>query len=155
MLNYLINRCSPKWRCCHRCRALQTHSQLRHKMKKITVIVIDDSALIRKLLSEIINSQPDMLVVGAAPDPLIAREMIRSLNPDVLTLDVEMPKMDGITMSKKLKESGSDIPIIFLTNMSDLEHISEAAETATDYIVKSDVSVDSIVVRVKERLNLK
>ena len=57
-------------------------------MKKITVIVVDDSALIRKLLTEIINSQPDMTVIGAAPDPLVAREMIRERNPDVITLDV-------------------------------------------------------------------
>ena len=71
-------------------------------MKKITVIVIDDSALIRKLLSEIINSQPDMKAIGAAPDPLVAREMIRTLNPDVLTLDVEMPKMDGLDFLERL-----------------------------------------------------
>ena len=63
---------------------------------KIKVLVIDDSALIRSLLTEIINSQKDMEVVGAAPDPLIARDMIKQLNPDVLTLDVEMTKMDGL-----------------------------------------------------------
>ena len=71
-------------------------------MSKITVLVIDDSALIRKLLTEIINKEPDMEVVGAAPDPLVAREMIRELNPDVLTLDVEMPRMDGIDFLEKL-----------------------------------------------------
>ncbi|HAJ73049.1 MAG TPA: chemotaxis response regulator protein-glutamate methylesterase, partial [Methylophilaceae bacterium] len=60
------------------------------------VLVIDDSALIRSLLTEMINEQKDMEVVGAAPDPLVAREMIKQLNPDVLTLDVEMPKMDGL-----------------------------------------------------------
>ena len=71
-------------------------------MKKITVLVVDDSALIRKLLTEIINSQPDMQVIGAAADPLVAREMIREMNPDVLTLDVEMPKMDGLTFLQKI-----------------------------------------------------
>ena len=55
-------------------------------MKKIKVLIIDDSALIRSLLKEIINGQPDMEVVGAAPDPILAREMIKELNPDVLTL---------------------------------------------------------------------
>ena len=66
-----------------------------------------------------------------------------------------MPKMDGITMSKKLKEMGSVVPIIFLTNMSDLKNISEASENAVDYIVKSDTSVDDIVIRVKDKLNIK
>jgi len=63
---------------------------------KIKVLVIDDSALIRSLLTEIIHQQPDMEVVGVAPDPIVARELIKKLNPDVLTLDVEMPKMDGL-----------------------------------------------------------
>jgi DNA-binding response OmpR family regulator len=66
-----------------------------------------------------------------------------------------MPKMDGITMSKKLKESNIQVPVIFLTNMSDLKHISEAVETGADYIIKSDLSVSGIVDRVKERLGLK
>ncbi len=69
---------------------------------KIKVLCIDDSALIRSLLREIINSQPDMTVVGVAPDPIIAREMIKQTNPDVITLDVEMPKMDGLDFLEKL-----------------------------------------------------
>ncbi|MEK6595604.1 MAG: response regulator, partial [Pseudomonadota bacterium] len=71
-------------------------------MKKIRVLIVDDSALIRKLLSEVINSQSDMEAIGSAPDPLVAREMIREMNPDVLTLDVEMPKMDGLDFLEKL-----------------------------------------------------
>ena len=71
-------------------------------MKKIRVLIVDDSALIRKILTEIINTQHDMEAIGAAPDPLVAREMIRALNPDVLTLDVEMPKMDGLDFLEKL-----------------------------------------------------
>jgi two-component system chemotaxis response regulator CheB len=69
---------------------------------KIKVLIVDDSALIRRLLAEIVNGQPDMQAVGAAPDPLAAREMIRALNPDVITLDVEMPRMDGITFLENL-----------------------------------------------------
>jgi two-component system chemotaxis response regulator CheB len=60
--------------------------------RKIRVIVVDDSALVRSLLSEIINRQRDMECIGTANDPLVAREMIRELNPDVITLDVEMPR---------------------------------------------------------------
>ncbi|MES3015648.1 MAG: response regulator, partial [Pseudomonadota bacterium] len=64
-------------------------------MAKTRVVVVDDSALVRSLLAAIINGQSDMECVGTAADPLIAREMIRTLNPDVITLDVEMPRMDG------------------------------------------------------------
>ena len=69
---------------------------------KVKVLVVDDSALMRGLLTEMINSAPDMEVVGAAPDAVVAREMIKSLNPDVLTLDVQMPKMDGLEFLERL-----------------------------------------------------
>src|SRR5512133_1873889 len=87
-------------------------------MKKITVIVVDDSALIRKLLTEIINSQPDMQAIGAAPDPLAAREMIRALNPDVLTLDVEMPKMDGLDFLERLMRL-RPMPVLMVSTLTE------------------------------------
>lgn len=65
-------------------------------MTKTRVVVVDDSALIRSLLREIIDRQPDMQCVGVAADPIAARETIRNTNPDVGTLDVEMPRIDGI-----------------------------------------------------------
>ena len=69
---------------------------------KISVLCVDDSALVRSLMTEIINSQPDMHVCATAPDPLVARELIKQHNPDVLTLDVEMPRMDGLDFLEKL-----------------------------------------------------
>jgi two-component system chemotaxis response regulator CheB len=71
-------------------------------MAKTRVLIIDDSALVRSLLTEIVNREPDLEVIGAAPDPLVAREMIRAMNPDVLTLDIEMPKMDGLDFLERL-----------------------------------------------------
>jgi two-component system chemotaxis response regulator CheB len=72
------------------------------ELKKIRVLVVDDSALVRSLLSAIVNAQPDMEVVGTAHDPYIAREKIRQLNPDVITLDIEMPRMDGLDFLERL-----------------------------------------------------
>lgn len=87
-------------------------------MSKIRVLVIDDSALIRKLLTEIINSQSDMEVIGSAPDPLVAREMIRALNPDVLTLDVEMPRMDGLDFLEKLMRL-RPTPVVMVSTLTE------------------------------------
>jgi two-component system chemotaxis response regulator CheB len=86
-------------------------------MKKIRVLVVDDSALVRSLLTEIINRQPDMECVGAANDPLIAREMIRNLDPDVITLDVEMPRMDGIDFLGRLMRL-RPMPVVMISTMT-------------------------------------
>ena len=71
-------------------------------MKKTKVLVIDDSAVIRKLLSEILSTDSEIEVVGTAMDPYIAREKIKKLQPDVITLDIEMPKMNGISFLKNI-----------------------------------------------------
>ena len=75
-------------------------------MAKIRVLIVDDSSLIRQLLSMLLSSDPEIEVVGAAPDPYVARDMIKSLNPDVVTLDVEMPRMDGLSFLRKIMEEG-------------------------------------------------
>ena len=86
-------------------------------MKKTRVLVIDDSALIRSLLSAIINSQTDMEAIGGAADPLIARDMIKALNPDVLTLDIEMPKMDGLEFLEKLMRL-RPMPVVMVSSIT-------------------------------------
>jgi two-component system chemotaxis response regulator CheB len=80
--------------------------------------VVDDSALVRSLLSEIINRENDMECVGAANDPLIAREMIRELSPDVLTLDIEMPKMDGIDFLGRLMRL-RPMPVVMISTLTE------------------------------------
>jgi len=110
---------------------------------KTKVLVIDDSALIRSLLTEIINNQKDMQVVGAAPDPLIAREMIKQLNPDVLTLDVEMPKMDGLDFLEKLMRL-RPMPVLMVSTLTERgsEITMRALELgATDFVTKPKTAI--------------
>ena len=76
-------------------------------MKKARVLIVDDSAVVQKVLTEIFRNVPDLEVVGTATDPYIAREEIKRLKPDVLTLDVEMPRMDGVTFLKNLMRKDS------------------------------------------------
>ena len=85
---------------------------------KIKVLVIDDSALMRAMLTEVINSAADMEVVGAAPDPLVAREMIKQNNPDVITLDVEMPKMDGLEFLERLMRL-RPTPVVMISTLTE------------------------------------
>ncbi|MBL8505135.1 MAG: chemotaxis response regulator protein-glutamate methylesterase [Methylobacillus glycogenes] len=111
----------------------------------IKVLIIDDSALIRSLLTEIINQQPDLEVVGAAPDPLIAREMIKQRNPDVLTLDVEMPKMDGLDFLERLMRL-RPTPVVMISSLTERgsEITLRAMELgAVDFITKPKMSIAS------------
>jgi len=76
--------------------------EMKTGQRKIRVLIVDDSAIVRKILSEAVSAEPDMEVVGTAPDPYVARDKILALEPDVLTLDIEMPRMDGLTFLKRL-----------------------------------------------------
>lgn len=111
--------------------------------RKIRVLIIDDSALIRSILKEVVNSQSDMEAVGAAVNPLQAREMIKTLNPDVLTLDVEMPEMDGLTFLEKLMRL-RPMPVLMISTLT--ERGSEAALRAlelgaVDFLAKPKLGV--------------
>lgn len=89
-----------------------------NESKKIKVLVVDDSAVIRQILSQIISGYKDMEVVGTAADPYIAREKIKLLSPDVITLDVEMPRMDGITFLKNLMRL-RPMPVIMISTLTE------------------------------------
>ena len=104
----------------------------------IKVLIIDDSALMRALLTEIIGGAPDLKVVGAAPDPIAAREMIKSLNPDVLTLDIEMPKMNGLEFLDRLMRL-RPMPVVMISSLTKngSEVTMQALEMgAVDFIAK-------------------
>lgn len=114
-------------------------------MAKIRVVVVDDSALVRSLLTEIINRQPDMQCVGAASDPLVAREMIRELNPDVITLDVEMPRMDGLEFLSRLMRL-RPMPVVMVSTLTEqgADITLRALEMgAVDYVAKPRIGITS------------
>ncbi|HYJ97242.1 MAG TPA: chemotaxis response regulator protein-glutamate methylesterase [Burkholderiaceae bacterium] len=110
---------------------------------RIKVVVVDDSALVRGLLGEIINRQADMQCVGVAADPLQAREVIRAVNPDVITLDVEMPRMDGIDFLSRLMRL-RPTPVVMVSTLTErgAEVTLRALELgAVDFVAKPKIGV--------------
>jgi len=87
-------------------------------MAKVRVLIVDDSALIRSLLTKILESDPDIAVVGAAADAYEARDLIKALNPDVLTLDIEMPKMDGVAFLRNLMRL-RPMPVVMISTLTE------------------------------------
>jgi two-component system chemotaxis response regulator CheB len=111
---------------------------------RIKVLVVDDSALVRKVLHDVLSEQPDIEVVGCAPDPLFARDMIKTLNPDVLTLDVEMPRMDGLDFLGRLMRL-RPMPVVMVSSLT--ERGSEATLRAlelgaVDFIAKPRMGIE-------------
>lgn len=109
----------------------------------IKVLCVDDSALIRDLLTDIINQQPDMEVVAVAPDPLVARDLIKQHNPDVLTLDVEMPRMDGLDFLERLMRL-RPMPVLMVSSLtqSGSEVTLRALELgALDFVAKPSLGI--------------
>lgn len=109
----------------------------------VKVLIVDDSALVRKLLTEIFNADPDITVVGSAQDPYDAREKIKKLNPDVLTLDIEMPKMDGITFLSNLMRL-RPMPVVMISTLTEkgADITFEALELgAVDFVPKPKIDV--------------
>ncbi len=112
-------------------------------MTKIKVLIVDDSALMRQLLTRILSQQSDLEVVGAAPDPYIAWEKIKALQPDVLTLDVEMPRMDGLTFLEKLMRL-RPMPVVMVSSLTEkgCQTTLRALECgATDFVTKPSIDL--------------
>ena len=120
-----------------------TTTQARGDGHRIKVAIVDDSALVRRMLTEIVDAQPDMHAVGAAPDPIAAREMIRAQNPDVITLDVEMPRMDGLDFLEKLMRL-RPTPVVMVSTLTEkgADVTLRALELgAIDFVSKPKVDV--------------
>jgi two-component system chemotaxis response regulator CheB len=121
---------------------------------RLKVLIVDDSALMRQLLTQILGSDPDLEVVGTAGDPFVAREKIKSMNPDVLTLDIEMPRMDGLTFLEKLMR-GHPMPVIMISSLTD-----KGADTtlralslgAIDFVSKPKLDVTNGTIELAEEI---
>ncbi len=128
--------------------------------KKIKVLIVDDSALIRALLTEIINQADDMEVIGTARDPIIARDKIRELQPDVITLDIEMPNMDGLEFLEKLMRL-HPLPVLMISTHTEKGSAAtlRALELgAIDFIAKPKVDIqkklDSYASLITEKIRM-
>src|SRR4051795_4692201 len=86
--------------------------------RKLKVLIVDDSALVRRILTELLSADPEVEVVGTASDAYMARDKIKALNPDVITLDVEMPKMDGLTFLRNLMRL-RPMPVVMVSSLTE------------------------------------
>ena len=121
---------------------------------KIKVLVIDDSAVIRRLLTEILNEDSGIEVVGSAQDPLFALNKIRDLRPDVITLDVEMPRMDGLTFLRELMQT-DPIPVVMVSSLTRMgcDTTIKALELgAVDYVSKPTLDISSGVMELSDEI---
>lgn len=120
-------------------RARSTCLEMSDRMSTpVRVLIVDDSAVVRQLLSTLLSADPEIEVVGTAPDPHVARERIKALNPDVVTLDVEMPHMDGVTFLRKIMTL-RPTPVVMISTLTQAgaETTLEALEIgAVDFIAK-------------------
>jgi two-component system, chemotaxis family, protein-glutamate methylesterase/glutaminase len=119
------------------------NSPLKAPNRRIRVLIVDDSALVRRILSELLSADREVEVVGTASDAYMARDKIKQLNPDVLTLDVEMPKMDGVTFLRNLMRL-RPMPVVMVSSLT--EHGAEITLDAlgvgaVDYLPKPKIDL--------------
>ena len=124
---------------------------------RVRVLIVDDSALVRRILTEVLSADPAIEVVGTASDAYVARERIKQLNPDVLTLDVEMPKMDGVTFLRNLMRL-RPMPVVMVSSLT--EHGAEVtldalAVGAVDYLPKPKIDIAATLTDYADELRAK
>lgn len=124
------------------------------KPKKIRLLIVDDSAIVRQVLTAVFSKTDDIEVVGTAIDPLIARDKIKLLKPDVLTLDIEMPRMDGITFLANLMRL-RPVPVVMVSTLTEkgAEATFKALELgAIDFVAKPKVNVKTELTKYSEEI---
>lgn len=124
---------------------------------RIRVLVVDDSALMRKLLTEFLQRDPQLEVIGSAPDPFVARDKIKQLAPDVLTLDVEMPRMDGLTFLENLMRL-RPMPVVMVSSLTErgAETTLQALELgAVDFVTKPKLDLEAGIRQYADELTAK
>ena len=104
-------------------------------MSKIRVMIIDDSAVVRQVIRETLEREPDIEVIGTAADPIFALEKMKNAWPDVITLDVEMPRMDGITFLRKIMKE-HPTPVVICSSLAE-----KGAETTIEALAAGAVSI--------------
>jgi len=124
---------------------------------RVRVLIVDDSALVRRILTEVLSADPSIEVVGTASDAYVARDKIKQLNPDVLTLDVEMPKMDGVTFLRNLMRL-RPMPVVMVSSLT--EHGAEVtldalAVGAVDYLPKPKIDIAATLTDYADELRAK
>lgn len=127
-----------------RSQTIASHRGINAPRRRIKVVVVDDSALARQLISRLLKSDPEIEVVGTASDPLSARSIIKSTNPDVVTLDVEMPNMDGISFLEKIMRL-RPMPVVMVSSLTQrgAEITLQALELgAVDFVTKPTLDVE-------------
>lgn len=126
-------------------------------MAKIRTLIVDDSALVRQIMTDLLSKDDEIEVIGTAQDPYVAREKIKSLNPDVITLDVEMPRMDGLTFLEKLM-AGRPTPVIMVSSLTEAgcQTTLRALELgAVDFITKPKLDVRAGLEDLSDQLTTK
>ncbi len=119
---------------------------------KKKILVIEDEATLQKALNEVLVQEG--YEVLSALDGISGLDLILKESPDLVLLDIILPKMDGFDVLKRLKEKGSEVPIIILTNLSDINDIQKALDLgATTYLVKADFHLEDVLKKIKELLS--
>jgi DNA-binding response OmpR family regulator len=117
------------------------------------ILIVENDTVIAKILAHTLTAHG--FSVSEARDGLEGIETITAQSPDLILLDIDMPKMDGMTMLKELRKAGNNTPIIMLTNMNNPEYIADAAEyDVREYLIKADWEIDDIAAKVKAKLHI-